>query len=122
MSLTVQLPQDVAAGLVEVGKAVYHHEVVHGGFADLAAYAAIFAGDSAAVVTLMTTPDVITSLARRLHRRGAQRTRWLNARGPGGEVSLRMDVSIDEAVLAALLTALWTDQSDGGETGSSGTQ
>ncbi|MDT0264200.1 hypothetical protein [Jatrophihabitans lederbergiae] len=86
MGLTVQLPKDVAVGLVEVGEAVYDRDaaLVHGAFADLAAYAAIFAGDSAAVVTLMTTPDVIASLARRLHRRRAERTRWLNARGPGG--------------------------------------
>lgn len=113
--LTVQLPADVAAELVEEGHAVTGELADHtrGGLADIAPYAALIAGNAAAVVTLLSTPDVLTSIARRLLRRGTgASTRWLTARGPGGEVSLRLTEPIDAEVLAVLLGALWGSDED----------
>lgn len=112
MRVAVQLPDDVASGLVADGQASDEgsgRSESRGGFADLAAYAAVFAGDGATVVTLLTTPDVIGAVARRLCRR-PKTGRWLNARGPGGEVNLRLHAAIDESVVTGLLTAIW----DGG--------
>jgi hypothetical protein len=114
--LPVQLPANIAAELVQNSQAtrVYQQVNARGALAAVATCAAVIAGDAAVVVTLLSTPDVIMSVAHRLlRRREDSQTRWLEAHGPGGEIRIRLNGPINEMALATLLAAVWSDAEDG---------
>lgn len=106
----MQVPAEVAAALIADGLAVGDAPAGGsdlGALPDAAEYAAFFLGQAAALVTLVDAPRVLRTVARGLVRHHRDRTFWLHARGPGGEVTLDMGVGLDEAVLTGLLAALW---------------
>lgn len=101
VKLEVRLATSIVRELGASSLLIAHEEADEGlgSFADAAQYVALIAGESATVVTLLQAPDTLQHLAASLTRRrhhDATQQRWLNARGPGGQVTLELTESLDK--------------------------
>lgn len=114
VEVDAELAQElIAAGVARGGPDVGGPEGPAGAMGEIAAYAAVIAGHVATIVALTDVPEAVRRVGSALSRRGRDEELWLRARGPAGEITLRLSPSPDQRTLAALLAALWdTGRSD----------